>query len=199
MIGEKHMNTFVGKHIYDICKLPNVNTILDIGTSNGLGTTKCAVNAIIETKKSNYLIYSIDCRPGRIQLAINNLPNIQNLFIKHGTIILHTELLGLLDTLEWGDGRETALRWLRDDIEFLKTTTYIMDEIPEKLDLLIIDGGEFSGYLEFKKLYERSLYIILDDTNSYKNKKSRQFILDNKDMFVVLVDEQNCLVCKKCK
>jgi len=61
--------------------------------------------------------------------------------------------------------------------------------MPDKIDLLLLDGGEFSTLSEFNKLYSRSKYILLDDTNTTKcNKVSKILIEDNN--FELIFDEQ---------
>ena len=52
-------------------------------------------------------------------------------------------------------------------------------KLGEHIFELIIDGGEFSGYIEFMKLWKKCKFIVLDDINSFKHKNSRKFILDH--------------------
>lgn len=192
-----------------MCKKENVNIILDIGTSNGLGTTKCIVDAILDSNKTFYKIYSLECRLDRVMKAIDNLSNITNLYLLHGTIVNSIELEPLLKNLDWGymlnsiwvsasENISTALSWLKEDMHYLKTTPNVMSKIPEKLDLLVIDGSEFTGFIEFKKMFKNSRYIALDDVNSFKNRKSREFVINNVKEFKILVDSEkdNCFVCE---
>lgn len=208
-MGEKTRNTFLGKKLYEIVQNYDISTILDIGTSDGLGTTISITDGLWDCKKINFSLYSIECRKDRIEQAKRNLNNIPNLFLMHGTIVSHYELEPLLYNFHWGyfekdkwiagseEEEKLALSWLKEDIKYLKETPNILHLIPEKIDLLVIDGGEFSGFLEFQKLWKRSKYIFMDDINSYKNMFSRKYILEKPDIFKILFDstENNCLGC----
>jgi hypothetical protein len=47
----------------------------------------------------------------------------------------------------------------------------VLSQIPKQIDLLILDGGEFSTYAEWVTLKDRSKIIMLDDTNVLKCKQ----------------------------
>jgi len=47
----------------------------------------------------------------------------------------------------------------------------ILPQIPDQIDLLILDGGEFSTYAEWVVLKDRSKIIMLDDTKVLKCKQ----------------------------
>ena len=47
--GEINRRSILGDMIYDYASEPNIKTIVDIGTWNGLGTTKCVIDAIIDS------------------------------------------------------------------------------------------------------------------------------------------------------
>lgn len=206
-LGQIHRGTVLGNAIYELCKNENINIIVDIGTWNGMGTTKCVIDAMNDSNKLNYNLISLECRLNLIEEAKKNLGNIPNLHLIHGSIVNYKELECLIDNLEWGivknnkwikEDNSIALKWLKEDIELLKNTPNVLNEIPNEIDLLIIDGSEFSGYLDFIKLYKRSKYIAMDDIISFKNYKSRQYVYNNINEFKILLDDlaHNCFVCK---
>jgi hypothetical protein len=41
----------------------------------------------------------------------------------------------------------------------------VCDKLPETIDLLVLDGGEYTSQAEFHKFYKRAKYIVMDDTN----------------------------------
>jgi len=211
-IGQHPKESTLGKAIYQLAKQFDVNTIIDIGTWNGMGTTKCAIDGLLESKKVFYKLISLECNKAIHEEAKNNLVESlnYNIILLHGTITDYTELEPLQTNLIWGsrikgqwvEQKESipiALNWLAQDIEHLKTTPNVLRLIPKVIDLLIIDGGEFSGFLEFQKLWTRCKYIALDDINSYKNYQTRKYIIENPDKFTILLDdiENNCFICKK--
>ncbi len=72
--------------------------------------------------------------------------------------------------------------------------------MPSKIDLLILDGGEFSTLGEFNKLKDISTYFILDDTNTIKNNEVANIMrLDNQFEILhdVFNDRNGYLVAKK--
>lgn len=180
--GQINRGTLLGDKIYGMCRQSNVNTIVDIGTWNGMGTTKCIYDAVIGTRKE---VYSLECNKLRHEEAKINLGFLPpNFKLIHGTIVDADELEPIMETLE----NDTLKGWLKDDLNWLRSTPNVLDKLPPKIDVCVIDGGEFSGDIEFFKLYNRCHYIILDDTNAIKHKKTKQFILSNPDKFKVLDD-----------
>ena len=63
--------------------------------------------------------------------------------------------------------------------------------MPERIDLLILDGGEFSSYYEFLKLKDRTTYFILDDTKILKNFEVANIIKNNKSLYEIIVDSED--------
>ena len=49
-------------------------------------------------------------------------------------------------------------------LEHLKNSKNVIEELPQIIDLLVLDGGEYTTYPEYKKLKDRSNIIALDDT-----------------------------------
>lgn len=181
-LGQITKFSVFGKKIYELTKRLDVKNILEIGTTWGMGTTLCIFEGVIH--KKDFLVISLECRKERVQEAKRNLLPLENFNIVHGTITTYEELYPLLEEfteLPYND-------WLKEDLHFLKNTPYVFDTLPDKLDLTIIDGGEFSGWIEFNKLWERSRFIVLDDTAT-KHFKSRQFILNNLNKFEILYDD----------
>jgi len=197
MEGQLNRNTPAGQQIYEICKYPDIKTIVDIGTWNGKGSTRCIYDAIIDSNKKNYKVFSIECSKIMYEEAKINFPiPLNNFLLIYGSLIDVEELYPIRELFKNDAG---ALKWMDDDIRCIKEcNNNVFEQIPEKIDFLIIDGGEFSGELEFKKLYKRCKYIFLHDTTSFKNKNNRQFILNNPDKFELIYDNTDLvmLICK---
>ena len=174
--GQINRGTKLGETIYNLAKQNNIKSIVEIGTWNGLGTTKCVVDAI---KGTNKQFMSLEACEGMYRDAVrNNAPIPANVKILHGRIIEESEL----DTIDL-HGDEP--KWLEDDRKFYRSCANIYSQIPSKIDLLILDGGEFSSYAEFHKLWQRAKFIIMDDTVVRKFGKVRQEILNSKDFTVI--------------
>lgn len=54
----------------------------------------------------------------------------------------------------------------------------ILDQLPDKIDLLLLDGDDITSFAEFLELYPRCKQVAMDDTNELKNKRSRQEAID---------------------
>jgi hypothetical protein len=195
-IGQINRGSILGEKIYELSRLLEVKTIVEIGTWNGMGSTKCIYDAVIGTKKE---VWSLECNLIRIGEAKVNLVFLPSSFkIIHGTIVTYQELAPKMNILE----NDTLKNWLKEDLGWIKTSPYVLDQLPEKIDLYIIDGGEFSGYIEFNKLWKKCKFIVLDDTISNKHTQTRKFILENPDKFKILddnlKDRNGFLICEVC-
>ncbi len=193
-LGQINRGSKLGELIYNICKLDENKIIVDIGTWNGLGTTKCIYDAIIDSSKENYEVFSIESNEDMYNQAVLNIPKIDNFNLLLGRIIELNELLNE-DSLgsEYFNkiARFHLEKWLKEDILNYKKIPNIIDKLPNKIDVLILDGGEFSSFAEFKKLESRSKYFILDDTNLMKNIEVAKIMKNNIDYEIIAEDEND--------
>lgn len=175
----------LGEKIYNFSKWEEVHTIVEIGTWLGLGSTKCILDGVLDKESNKTVVYSLECNEERHYQAGINLGKLpENFHLLHGTIIEAKELQQMIGTVKQAIHRQ----WLVEDIEAVETAPNVFDKLPDRIDLCVMDGGEFSGKLEFEKLWQRCKFIILDDTNSRKHKETKKFILNNPDKFVVIED-----------
>ena len=58
----------------------------------------------------------------------------------------------------------------------IKKTKNIFHELPLQYDFILFDGGEFSTFPEFLKLWNKTKYFALDDTETYKQYDVLKFI-----------------------
>jgi hypothetical protein len=207
MPGQINRGSLLGEHIFNFSKKQEVYTIVEIGTWNGLGSTKCIYDSIIEGGKKQYLILSIECNYMRHLEAKQNLLPLNNFNLIHGTLVKFEEIIPLMEK----EKEEIKnLPWLDEESLHLKNCPFVLDQIPEKIDLLILDGGEFSSSIEFEKLYKRSKFIILDDTTPnlkgignhiLKNSMVRKYILNNPQEFKIIEDNpqdrNGFLICER--
>jgi len=187
--GQINRGSNLGETIYSLSKKDDVNVIVEIGSWNGAGSTKCIRDAVLDKGKPCKVL-SLEAYESMHKQAIqNNQPMIVGFDIIHGRIVE-------IDELNWFDKNslsEDEKKWLADDIANYKLSKNVMDIIPEKIDLLILDGGEFSSHVEFHKLVDRSNYIILDDTFSGTRKFTniRGMILSNPSRYELIGDITN--------
>jgi len=163
--GQITENTERCKIIKNVIDTYKPNTVLEIGTWKGLGSTKCIIDSIdnevsflsLETNKSFY------------DIAVENLKSYQDkVKLIYGRIVEKDEILNFVQTINLNRWEE---QWLREDLENVDKCENVLNQIPKKIDLLLLDGGEFSTYPEWLKLKDRSTVIMLDDTTVTKCKK----------------------------
>lgn len=194
--GQINRGSKLGEIIYNLTRQDDVTNIVEIGTWNGMGSTKCILDGVLHSKKIKN-VYSLECNKIRHEEAKINLGFIPPTFkLIHGTIVKDEELEPIIKTLD----NPTLKQWLTEDINWIKTTPYVLDELPEQIDFLIIDGGEFSGKIEWDKLWKKCKYIILDDTNAIKHTDTKKFINENQDKISIIedntVERNGYLVCQ---
>jgi len=162
----------VGKTIIDYIK--DVKTIVEIGTWNGLGSTRCFLMGL----QPGTSFFTLETHLEKHVIAQQNLIN----YMKPNVTFLWGSILKAEDvTDEKSIFPELAnpefARWHSVDMENLKMSPNVLSQIPEQIDFLLLDGGEFTTWYEFKILLPRcTRYIALDDVNASKCKKIRDYL-----------------------
>jgi hypothetical protein len=163
--GQITENTERCEIIKNVINTYKPNIILEIGTWKGLGSTKCIIDSITD----NVSFLSLETNKSFYDISIENLKGYENkVKLIYGRIVEKDEILNFVRTINLNRWEE---QWLREDLENVDKCENILNEIPKKIDLLLLDGGEFSTYPEWLKLKDRSTIIMLDDTTVTKCKK----------------------------
>jgi hypothetical protein len=188
MAGQINIGTPWGDLIYNLSSRDDVKTIVEIGTWNGEGSTMCVIQSLID-KSEIKEFYSLELYPEMYEIAKKFLePYSSYVNLLNGRIID-------LDDVYWFDHSTIdfqsdahAQLYYEKDLNYLKTAENVLDKLPEKIDLLILDGGEYTTYPEWVKLKDRTRIIVLDDSNILKTNKIRQEILGSNN-FTTLYDK----------
>jgi hypothetical protein len=183
----------LGQYIVNISGQDDVNTIVEVGTWNGLGTTRCVLYGLSLFKKENYKFISVECnREMYEQAIINNNSNINEKFnILYGKVVDENLISTWLDRSKLPTTHSFS-EWLDLDIEWMSKAPNVFNLLPEKIDFLILDGGEFTTYLEWHALKDRVMYCAFDDTTAIKCAKIREEILASDDFEII----EDCLHVK---
>ena len=90
-------------------------------------------------------------------------------------------------------------RWTEIDIE--NSHTCKLFNFQDDFDVILLDGGEFTTYHEFKRIEDHCKYLLLDDINTNKCKKIVKEIKSNPTKWNVLEentrDRNGFIVCVK--
>ncbi len=178
--------------LFELITNNEVKNIVEIGTWNGLGSTTMLLNIIVESDK-NINFYSIEsdelCFKAARKNLRNNLEDV-NLILGRVHEVDDLDYVNKNIIIDYGYG-EKEYEWFIQDLRRYKKIKNVSSEIPNKIDLLLLDGGEFSGYADFLTLYFRSKFIVLDDCNTFKQHYVLSFIKKNKANFDLIYDSEN--------
>lgn len=187
----------------------SMTTIIEIGSSDGKGSTQAVVDGIkatgLEEKAKVFCIEASKIRCA--ELAKNHK---ENSFI----IPYNYCSVGLDDYLDerqiecfYKDVRtnlnnyplEEVLRWRREEIEYIKSNRIPFHGIEaiknhndiKNFDLAILDGSAFTGNADCMKLIYLAEWIVLDDVSGIKNYFSDNILDGNNHSYELVVRNLN--------
>lgn len=167
--GQVSADHQIGRWIRHLASLEENCTILEIGTWNGLGTSKMIVQGVNSRPVGQSAeVIGLEANDELYHKAKSNLSKFEFFKVIFGTLVTEHQL-------DKSELTSVEREWLEKDISDLRDAPFVLNEIPSTIDLLILDGGEFSTYAEFQALKSRvSKWIVLDDTNTRKCKRILQ-------------------------
>lgn len=195
--GQLSENTPEGKALFDFIKSNKIDSILEIGTWNGMGSTMTIVRALEESsQKPNFISIETDKLAYKNAIKNHRYSN-PKVHIQLGRIIEVDELPKLeeIDFESFGFVPENQ-EWYIQDLRRYKKTKNILNELPKNFDFILFDGGEFCTFSEFKKLWHKTKYFALDDTKTYKQFEVLKFINQNNNNFQLITELQNFSIYK---
>ena len=207
-------NTLMSKWIRGLAIDPNNKTFLEIGTWNGLGSTRIFVNGLntrIEIGKLrqtsmiadakeyfDYTFYSLECNKLKSRTAAAYYSPFKNVHMLNE--VLFNELPSNFDEI-FPEGRND--RRNKIDLENMANCKLFLDRdnLPDIFDVVLLDGGAYTTYFEFQMLKDRCNYLLLDDIRNVKNKKIVKILKDNPTHWAILEEDlsnrNGALICKR--
>ena len=184
MRGQINLDDEAGLHIKNICQREDVNTIVEIGTWNGMGSTFCVYESIKNTEKT---LTSLETWKEMYDFSFDFYRDKKEVSIINGYI--SDELIDFhsLDDSFFNDyNKNLKLSWYNEDLKNINNCKNVLDQIPKEIDFLILDGGEYSSWEEYLILKDRSKIIFLDDTRppTIKNFMAREDLLKTRKVIV---------------
>ena len=173
---------------------PKFKIFVEIGTWTGRGSTVCFMDGLLK-RFDGVKLYSLETDPNFYSIACNfwnsvavtlakrenvDIPTAQSyidsrLELMHGRIVETEDIFGEEEIQEFENYTKDYTKdyntWRENDIKCYKTCKNILHNLPDNIDVLLLDGGEFSTYQEFLILRDRTKLIMLDDTQELKCKK----------------------------
>lgn len=179
--GQIHGDGSLGVWLTAAASDPAVLTIVEIGAWEGNGSTRVLREAV-QNRFDMVSIMSLEASKSRFIRAKRR--NRRYPFVKliWGTVIS-------IDDLSTQDLSGDESKWLEDDVKALSTCPHVLHELPQSIDLLLLDGGEFSTLAEFQLLSSRvTKWLVLDDTRTRKCRAIATDIRSGTTSFTPVVD-----------
>ena len=165
--GQIRRGTEFGDFIYNLA-FKGPKEWIEIGSWNGLGSTFCILDGFAQRLEENPHLYSFELDPMMCGVAKENLSE----HIAFGCVdFIQDKLTSDLytpfpDIVE--DNRHFILHYEREKALYTEAKGF---KPPVKPEVALLDGGEYSGSLDWIHLDKSNLkWLLLDDTNVTKNK-----------------------------
>jgi hypothetical protein len=197
MPGQINRGSFLGEQIFKYSLDPKYKNYVEIGTWNGQGSTKCFMDGILSrtddsclyTLEANIEFYSEASSYWNPFIMTYRIPY-PKLKMLYGRIIEKEELVPIDEVKNHKIFNEHPwLEWRDRNIQEYDACDNILSNLPDKIDVLLLDGGQFSTQAEWGKLKERTQIILLDDTKTFKTEKIRDEIIKEKDTWEIIFDD----------
>lgn len=189
MAGQVNPESSLGRVLEAIARDEQYTTYVDIGTWNGLGTTRCLVNGM-RGRKTTGEIWSYESNFEQYQLAVTNwTPCPPYLHLVNGT--LHRDIVDIrgvdnhpaIRMFQRSSGTE-YLHWHSGERKCLMSAPLVQP--PASIDVVVLDGGEFTTIGDWNIVKERNpRVVVLDDTSAYKTWDIRKELLHSPEWVVV--------------
>lgn len=180
----------------DKCK-----TFLEIGTWNGLGSTKHFVQTL-STRNDDFVFYSLECNADKAQQAMELYQHIPKVHILN-EVIWNEEPADFYEIFPQCKSNELYKKWNTVDMINMKKCNVFLNRpnIPKVFDVLLLDGGEFTTYYEFQLLKDKCKILMLDDIYTDKCKLIVDEIKHQTDVWKIIHEEKvrnGFLIAEKC-
>lgn len=143
-------------------------TFLEIGTWNGLGSTRAFVDGL-STRNDDYVFYSLECNSDKAAEAARLYSKYDKVHILN-EVIWNEEPADFYEIFPQCKTNAMYKHWNTVDLVNMKRCKLFLerDNLPARFDVVLLDGGEFTTYHEFQLLKGRCNTLLLDDINVAK-------------------------------
>lgn len=177
-----------GKALTKLAARSEFLNYVEIGTAHGLGSTKVTMEALLARNDESRL-WTVEYKPYLHQMASKNWQGCARI----------TLLQGAVDRamMSWEEAKADPAfagapynfeAWQKQKRQQAEAPL-VLGELPEVMDVLLLDGGDFTSYGEFKALSARAKVLCLDDTRRLKNRRVRDELLGDEE-WQVLADSE---------
>lgn len=146
----------------------NNKTFLEVGTWNGLGSTRAFARGF--QNRDDYVFYSLECNKDKCEDAAKLYKNSKIHILNE--VIWNEEPEDFYTIFPQALSNKTYKQWNEVDLINMKRCNLFLNrpDLPEIFDVVLLDGGEFTTYHDFQALKNRCKILMLDDINVDKCK-----------------------------
>lgn len=191
-VGQVGNDSF-SQEITKLCSDRSNKFFLEIGTWNGLGSTKYFINELSK-RDDDYVFFSLECNSDKSNEAKNLYKNKDPNKIKIlNEVIWNNEPSNFYEVFPQCLSDELYKKWNDIDIINMKKCPLFLhrSNLPDIFDVLMLDGGEFTTYYEFQLLKDRCKYLLLDDINVAKCQKIVEEIKNEPNKWKILIENKD--------
>jgi len=191
MPGQITLDTEFGKELRALASNPRYTVFVEVGTWNGEGSTLCLAEGMMDRKDANLI--SLETNYTQWALAKKFWADRQHAFklhLLHGRlgdrIMTDKEVLEhpLFERIK----EHYALHYTQDVADFKASRRVHL----RACDVVLLDGGEFSSYSDWKAVEGLSPRIVaLDDVNVLKNAEVLKELLEAGWKLIWKTEERN--------
>jgi hypothetical protein len=164
----------------------NLKTFLEIGTWNGLGSTK-AFSEGFSNRVDDYIFYSLECNKDK-SLDANNLYKHNHSMHILNEVIWNEEPSNFYEIFPECKTNHLYKHWNEIDLINMQKCDLFLNRpsLPKIFDVILLDGGEFTTFHEFQLLKNRCKILMLDDTETNKCKLIVNEILQDASWRIIM-------------
>lgn len=189
--------------IQNLAKEEDIQTVLEIGSSSGQGSTEAFVTGLLENP-NHPTLFCLEISKPRFAELQNTYKNDSFVKCYNVSSVSIEQFSDEEEIIRFYKSNQTNLNyypleqvigWLHQDIEYIKQSEVAGRGIAqikkqnniEFFDVVLIDGSEFTGIAELEEVYGAK-YIILDDINTFKNYQNLQRMYRDSDYTAIAVN-----------
>jgi len=200
-IGQIMLDKLLGRCIQKYAENEEYKTFLEVGTWNGLGTTKVAVDSLQKRQDhGDYVFYSLECNSDKSETARNIYAGVDNVHILNEVLAAPSEE-DIAEMFPETKSDSIFAEWSNVDNTNIYASRKFMDrpDIPDIFDVIILDGGEFTTYFDYQVIKDRCKVLLLDDTIHNKCKKIVESLRGDPSWRIVVDSREGngCVVAEK--
>lgn len=169
---------------------------LELGSFDGDGSTQVIAHALSGSRNPRFVCVEAD--PERFKNLLANTSSFPWVeAVCSSTISRSTFTLTDFDSDVWNSPHnhleypyDLVKSWWDEGLEFLEQAgDGYLNRSDEAFDVVMIDGGEFCGYDEFRLVRDRAKCLLLDDVfKAYKNSRVHAELLSDRNWKLVWED-----------